>query len=441
MRPATAAMYRVHGMRSIFSSLAIPNYRIYFTGAIVSNIGSWMGRTAVSWLVLMELTQGSASALGLVTAIMFAPGLVLAPFAGSVADRLPKRRILLVTNVITALDQVVLAALVLSGHAQLWMVYLLALNDGIAFSFDNPARQSFVSEVVPARSLPNAIGLNSASFNMARLVGPGLGGVVIAVVGTGWAIVVEAFACLAMLIALAVMRADELHPAPVATGRGRTREGFRYALRRPDLLVILATGLAVGGLGFNYQISNAVMATEFYGRGPGEYGIVGSAMGVGALVAALWAAGRAKPRLRYILGGMAGYTVFNLAAALSPSFALFTALQIPVGLATITVLVTGNTMIQSRTSPQMRGRVMALWGLVIMGVTPLIAPLVGWLGDHAGPQSTLLFGVIAVGVSLVVITAVVMRTDDLHLHLDTGARGWVRLERGTLTEEVDDSPR
>lgn len=428
-------------MNSIFSSLAIPNYRRYFIGVLLSNIGTWMGRTALSWLVLVELTGGSASALGMVTAVMFAPGLVLAPWAGSLADRFPKRRILLVTQAIMGADAAILAALVLTGRVELWMVYVLALNDGLAFTFDNPARQSFVSEVVQPRNLPNAIGLNSASFNTARLVGPGVAGVLIAALGTGPVLLVDALAYVVMIIALGSLRAEELHPAPVTTGRGRTREGFRYAVRRPDLMVLLACGFAVGGLGFNFQISNAVMATQFFGLGAEEYGILGSAMGVGALLAALWAAGRSRPRLRYILAGMAGYILFNLAAAFSPSFELFAIWQVPVGLATMTALVTANTMLQAGTSPQMRGRVMALWGLVIMGVTPLVSPLVGWLGDHAGPRWTVLFGVVCVGLALSAITTVVMRTDQLSLHLDRGSRGWLRLERGGLSEDVDGRPR
>lgn len=428
-------------MPAMFTSLAIPNYRKYFIGALASNIGTWMGRTALSWLVLIELTGGSASALGMVTAIMFAPGLVLAPYAGSVADRFAKRRILLTTQSVMCVNAALMATLTLTGVIELWMVYVLAFVDGLAFSFDNPARQSFVSEVVLPENLPNAIGLNSASFNTARLIGPGVAGIAIALLGTGVVLLANVFAFVAMITALALMDPALLHPAPVATGRGRTREGFRYALRRPDLLVLLACGFAVGGLGFNFGISNAVMATAFYGRGPGEYGILGSAMGVGALLAALWAAGRGRPRLRFILLGMIGYTVFNVAAAFAPSFELFAIWQIPVGLATITVLVTANTMVQSATTPQMRGRVMALWGLVIMGVTPLVSPVVGWLGDNVGPQATVLFGAICVGIAVVIITGVVMRTDRISLSFDPHRRGWLRLERGTLSEEVDGQSR
>ena len=424
-------------MNATFSSLALPGYRRYFTGALTSNTGTWVGRTAVSWLVLMELTDGSASALGIVTAIMFTPQLVLSAYAGSIADRFPKRRILLVTQSIMAMDSIILAGLVLSGHAQLWMVYLLALNDGLANTFDNPARQSFVSEVVPPANLPTAIGLNSASFNTARLIGPGVAGLLIELVGTGWAIAVDSLSYVVMLTCLAMLREEHLHPAPVVKGRGRTREGLRYAWHRPDLMILLACGFTVGGLGFNYQISNAVMSTQFFDRGPGEFGIVGSAMGLGALFAALWAAGRERPRLRFVLVGMGGYVLFNVLAAFAPQFGWFVGWQIPVGFATITVLVTANTMLQSATSPQMRGRVMALWGLVIMGVTPLISPVVGWFGDNVGPQSTVLFGVFFVALGLIIITWVIMRTDQLRFSFDPHRRGWLHLERGSLSEEVD----
>ena len=427
-------------MIATFNSLRIPNYRRYFSGALTSNIGSWVGRTAISWLVQMELTDGNASALGFVTAIMFTPQLLLAAYAGSIADRFPKRRVLLVTQSVLAFDSLILAVLVLTGHAQLWMVYLLALSDGLASTFDNPARQAFVSEVVPFGNLPNAIGLNSASFNAARLLGPGIAGLLIGMVGTGVALALDSLSYLVMITCLASLDQKALHPAAAVSGPGKTREGLRYARSRPDLMILLACGFAVGGLGFNYQISNAVMSTQLFGRGPGGFGIVGSAMGLGALAAALWAAGRKRPRLRFVLGGMAGYVVFNLLAAFAPNFIWFVGWQIPAGFATITVLVTGNTMLQSATSPQMRGRVLALWGLMIFGVTPLISPVVGWLGDHLGPQSTVLFGVVAVGISLLIITWLIMHNDQLHVRFDRRHKGWLRLERGSLGADVDDGP-
>lgn len=427
-------------MSAIFSSLSIRNYRVYFSGALATNIGSWMSRTAISWLVLVELTDNSASALGLVTAIMFLPGLVLAPVAGSLADRVPKRRILLITQVLFGIDSLLLGLLVLSGHVELWMVYAITAADGFVTAFDNPARQAFVSEIVELKNLPNAIGLNSASFNTARLLGPGIAGLLIAVVGTGWVILIDFLTFAAMFVALLSLRVGDLHPAPVSQGRGRVREGVRYIRSRPDLMAVLACGLAVGGFGFNFSISNAVMATQAFAKGPGEYGILGSAMGLGALGAALWSAGRGAPRLRYVFGGMAGYVVFSLIAALSPSYPLFAAVQIPIGLAAITTLVTANTMLQAGAADAMRGRVMALWSVTTVGVAPIISPLVGWIGDHAGPRWTVGFGVIAVAVALVTIYTYVSRHERIRVRLDTHRRGWLRIDHDPRTGQFPAVP-
>ena len=399
----------------MFSSLAIANYRKFFTGALLSNIGTWMSRTAVGWLVLVELTDNSASALGLVTAIMFVPQLILGPYAGTIADRFPKRRIMLTTQSVLAIDALILATLVLTGVVELWMVYAICVMDGLAQAFDQPARQAIVSELVGLKALPNAIGLNSASFNTARLIGPGIAGLVIAWVGTGYAFVVDGFSYLAMLTAIATFNTATMHVSAPPKDRGRIIDGFKYISGRFDLMILIACGFAVGGLAFNYNISNIVMATDYYHRSASEYGILGSMMGLGALGAALWAARRTQPRLRHILFGMAGYIVFNLMAAFSPWFELFVVLQIPVGLATITVLVTGNTLVQGNTDPQYRGRVMSIWGLCIMGVTPFVSPVVGRLGDTLGPQATILFGVVCVVIALVLIVVALIRHDHLRL--------------------------
>lgn len=425
----------------MFSSLSYRNYRIWFIGATVSNIGQWMARTAQSWLVLVVLTDNSATALGFVNALAFAPSLLLAAWAGTVADRFPKRSILRITQVFLGIDAVILSTLVLTGRVELWHVYLIAVIDGIAVTFDNPARQAFVSEVVPVRELSNAISLNSASFNTARLVGPGLGGVLIALFGTGPVIAVNVAAFASLLVALALMKSSELNPAPLVTGRGKLREGLAYVRNRSDLMTLLACGFAVGGLGFNFNISNAVMAADAFDKGASEYGALGSMMGIGALAAALWSARRGASRLRHILGGMAMYSVFSLVAALSPSFEIFAALQVLIGFGTVTVLVSGNAMLQTRTRPEMRGRVMALWGLTMMGMTPIVSPLVGWLGDSLGPRATVMFGVVGVSVALVIVTFVVMHNDHLRIRLDSSRRlPWLRLERG-LTEDFGDRPR
>lgn len=420
----------------MFTSLSVPNYRTYFIGMTISNMGQWMARTAQSWLVLTVLTDHSATALGTVSSLMFLPSLVLMPFAGKLADRFPKRRILMIAQLVGLIDAAVLATLVLTGVCQLWHVYLIATLDGIGSSFDSPARQSFVSEIVPGEQLSNAISLNSASFNMTRLAGPGLAGALIALVETGPVLAINTLSFASMILCLALLKPENLYTPKRDRDGGSVRQGLRYVKRRPDLMILLAVGFAVGGLGFNFQISNAVMTTDAFGLGSASFGLLDSIMGVGALAAALWSAARKGPRIRYMIYGMAGYTIFGLAAALAPNYWLFAILQAPIGLVTITTLVTGNTLLQAHTSPTMRGRVLSLWMLAIMGVTPLVSPIVGRLGDILGPRSTVLFGVVCVGISCIIITTVIMRSDKLRVRFDSHRRGWWYLERAAVTREI-----
>ncbi|AWY96338.1 Transporter, major facilitator family protein [Propionibacterium freudenreichii] len=423
-------------MRRMFASLAVPNYRIYFTGMTVSNMGQWMARTAQSWLVLTVLTDHSATALGTVTALQFLPTLFLMPIAGKLADRFPKRRILMLAQLVGLIDAAVLSTLVITGVAELWHVYLIATIDGVGSSFDSPARQSFVSEVVSGRQLSNAISLNSASFNMTRLLGPGLAGVLIAIIGTGPVIAVNTVSFAAMIICLALLKTRDLATPARAKDGGSIHEGLRYVRRRPDLMVLLAIGFAVGGLGFNFQISNAVMTTGIFHRGSDAFGLLDSIMGVGALAAALWSAARHGPRIRHMIISMAAYTVLGLVAAFSTNYWVFALLQAPIGLATITALVTGNTLLQSHTSASMRGRVLSLWMLMITGITPVVSPVVGHLGDWLGPRATVMFGVVCVGISTVIITWVIMHTDSLRLRFASHRRGWWYLERRRVTDEI-----
>jgi MFS family permease len=419
LRPSL--LTRLTADTGVLSSLGLPNYRKYFIGVTASNIGTWMARTGQSWLVLMVLTDQSATALGYVNALMFLPTLLTMPFAGTFADRFPKRRILLISQVVMGMDAVMLAGLQLSGHIELWHVYLIAFIDGTAGSFDNPARAAFVSEVVGNKHLPNAISLNSASWNSARLFGPGIAGLLILAFGTWPVFIVDAVSFATMAIALISLKRELLHPAPIQTGKNaRLVEGLRYLKHRPDLLVLIAIGGAVGGLGFNFTISNAVMATQHFGRGAGEYGVLGTLMGLGALMAAIISAKTGGFRMRFILGGMATYTLFSLLAAYSPHFSWFAALQVPIGLSVIVSLLGANSLLQTSTLPEMRGRVMMVWSVMMTGVTPVVSPAVGWLGDHLGPRSTVLFGVVAVGLSALLITWVIMRHHHIKLRLITG---------------------
>lgn len=424
-------------MRTMFASMTIPNYRIFFVGTLMANLGQWIARTAQSWLVLTILTRGNASALGWVTAINFLPILLLTPWAGALADRIPKRRIMVTAQIVLLVDATVLAVLVLTGHAELWMVFLFAGLDGIAASFYSPAMQSFVSEVVPLSQLSNAIGLNSASFNGARLLGPGLAGLLIAVFGVGWVMTINVGLFALFIISLIMLRSEQLHPAPAPTEKATVRDGVSYVRRRPDLILLLFIGFMMGTFGFNFNISDAVMATQAFGKGSGEFGLLGSVMGIGAIIAALGAA-RRRPRLRYIELALVVYTVSMAAATFAPRYGIFAAWMAPVGWGAVSATIIANSLVQTSVSPQMRGRVMSFWALVVMGGTPLVSPLVGWLGDAIGPRATVGFGAVFLGLTFIVVTAVVMRNDQIRVHFDPNRKApWLRMVRGHVTVDYE----
>ncbi len=382
-----------------FASLRLRNYRLFFFGMLLSNTGLWMSRTAQDWLVLTILTPHSATALGIVTAIQFAPIALLAPFAGSLSDHYDKRRLLMITQRLSALTSLTLAILVLVGSVQLWHVFVLAGVQGVLNALDNPTRQAFVSEMVTPAYLPNAVGLNSTSFHAARLIGPGVAGLSIAAWGVGPAFVANALSFGAVLGALRLMDAGELRPAPRARVRGGVLEGFRYVRGRPDLLIVLFMAFMLGTFGMNFQITNALMATKVFGVGPEGYGLLGSIMALGSLSGALLAARRASPRMETLIGALVGFTVLSAADALAPWYWLFAALLVPLGLFTLTAMTTSNATVQLSTDPGMRGRVMALYMAVFMGGTPIGSPIIGWVGDTFGPRWTILAGSLLVGVA------------------------------------------
>ena len=395
-----------------FASLGVHNYRLYAAGGLISNSGTWMGRVAQDWLVLTELTDHSASALGIATGMQFAPFLLLAPWSGMIADRFPKRRILLSTQLTLAVTNLLLGVLTVTGAVQLWHVYALALVQGLAQAVDNPARQTFVSEMVGPGLLANAVALNSASFNSGRLIGPGVAGLVIAAYGTGVAMLVNAASFLLLILALLAMRAGELQPAPLARGRGQIREGIAYVRGRPDIQVVMVLVFVLGTFGMNFQITTALMATRAFGKGPTEFGLLGSVMAVGSLSAALLSARRARPRLRVLLVALAGFTVASGLAALAPTYEWFAVALVPCGLAALTALTTANALVQLSVDPSVRGRVMALYMAIFMGGTPIGAPLIGRLGDLAGPRWTIGVGTIAVGLSVVVVGGWLVRREN-----------------------------
>ncbi len=384
-------------MSPTFSALHVRNYRIYAAGAVISNTGTWMQRVAQDWLVLL-LSAGSGTALGITTGLQFLPALLLSPVAGVVADRFSKQRVLLCTQVAMVVPAAALGVLAVTGHATTEWVYALALLLGVGSAFDAPARQSFVVEMVGPDDLANAVGLNSASFNAARVVGPALAGVLIAaggsdVTATGWVILANALSYLAVVYSLTRLRVADLQPStPVERGKGAVREGVRYVRSRPDLMLILAVVFFAGTFGLNFQMTSALMATEVYGKGASEYGLLGSVMAIGSLTGALVAARRSNPSLRLVVGAATAFALVEMAAGVMPTYLWF-ALWVPlVGLTALTMITAANATMQLSVDPQMRGRVAALYLMIFMGGTPLGSPFIGWLGETFGARWTLVGG-------------------------------------------------
>ncbi|ACQ79136.1 major facilitator superfamily MFS_1 [Beutenbergia cavernae DSM 12333] len=397
-------------MSPTFSSLRYYNYRLWFAAALVANIGTWMQRVAQDWVVLTDLSDNSGLAVGIVTALQFLPVLLVSPYAGVLADRLPRRQTLMATQGAMGLLAAGLGVLVLSGHAELWHVYVFALLLGVVTALDNPVRQTFVAEMVPPDGLPNAVGLNSASFNAARLVGPGVAGLLIAVVGSGWLFVINAVTFALTVFVLTRMRTAELTPMPLAKrGKGQIREGLRYVRRRSDILVIMAVVSVISAFGLNFQLTSAVMARNEFGMGAGEYGILGSILAIGSLTGALLAARRKQPRVRLVVGSALGFGIASGAMALMPTYWTYAISAIPVGFFTLTMITAANTAIQMSTDPIVRGRVMSLYLMVFLGATPIGSPIVGWIAEHWGPRWSIGVGSIAAIVVALGAAAYAMR--------------------------------
>ncbi|MEU5594359.1 MFS transporter [Streptomyces sp. NPDC020298] len=403
---------------TMFSSLKIRNYRLFFLGQVVSNTGTWMQRIAQDWLVL-SLT-GSSAAVGITTALQFLPMLLFGLYGGVLVDRLPKRPTLLVTQASMAVTGLALAALTLTGHVQVWHVYLAAFAVGLATVVDNPARQSFVSEMVGPEQLQNAVSLNSANFQSARLVGPAVAGVMITGVGTGWAFLFNGLSFVAPIAGLLLMRVRELHVVERAPrGKGQLREGLRYVAGRPDLIWPIVLVGFIGTFGFNFPVWLSAYADDVFHAGAGAYSLFNTLMAVGSLVGALLAARRGTARLRVLIAAAAAFGALEIVAALAPSYWLFALLMTPIGIAGLTVNVTANTAVQMATDPAMRGRVMALFMMVFMGGTPLGAPVVGWITDTYGPRVGFILGGAISAAAAVTIGLVLARIGGLRLSV-----GW-----------------
>jgi MFS family permease len=408
-------------MSPTFQSLRNRNYRLYATGGVVSNVGTWMQRVAQDWLVL-QLSGHSGVALGITTGLQFLPMLLLAPFAGTLADRYSKRKVLIVTQASMATVGATLGLLDITGVVQVWHVWALALLLGIGAACDAPARQSFVIEMVGRDDLPNAVGLNSASFNLGRVIGPALAGVLIVLIGTGPVFLINAASFGAVIFALTRMRSSELMPMPRAPGgRGQVLEGIRYVRARPDLQLVMVIVFFVGTFGLNFQMTSALMATAVFHKGAGAYGLLGSVVAIGSLSGALLAARRGKPRLRLIVFSAVAFGVVEIAAGLMPSYYWFMATLIPLGLCQMTLLNSANATMQLAVDPVMRGRVMALYMAVLMGGTPIGAPLIGAAAEAFGARWSLIAGgLISAGAAIVAGSMLARRQglvlrDELHL--------------------------
>ncbi|MGM7671703.1 MFS transporter [Microbacterium sp. A93] len=397
----------------MFRSFSNFNYRIWFLGALVSNVGGWMQATAQDWVVLTELTDNDATAMGLTMALQFGPPLVLVSMTGWVADRFDRRKILLLTQSMLLLLALGVAALLLTDVMTLPLMFCFALAFGVTNAFDAPARQAFVSDMVTLEDASNAVALNSASFNMARLIGPAVGGLLIVAVGTGWVFVLNAVTFLAMLVALVLIRSRELLPRTKSKGRNGLAEGFRYVWGRSDLKITFVMVFLIGAFGMNFPIFASTMALEF-GRDADGYGILSSVLAIGSLAGALLAARRDRARVRVLIIAAGGFGVASVISAWMPTYWTYATVLIFVGLATVSMLTTANGYVQTTTDPALRGRVLALYMAVVMGSTPIGAPIAGWITDVAGPRAAILVGGIAGIVAMAIGLAWILVSGRLH---------------------------
>ncbi|MFF0307157.1 MFS transporter [Streptosporangium sp. NPDC004379] len=410
----------------MFRSLRVHNYRLFAIGGVISNVGGWMQRTAQDLLVL-DLAHGSAFALGLTTALQFLPLLLFGLWGGMLADRYPKRPLLITAQSLMGLLALTMGVLVVTGSAQVWHVYVMAFMLGLISCVEVPTRQSFVVEMVGRKDLSNAVALNASSFNLARVVGPAVAGVLISALGgTGPMFLVNAVSFGAVLAGLAMMRTSELTaPHPVPRAKGQLREGLRYVLARPELLLPILLVAFVSLFTQSFSMSIALMARQVFGAGASSFGLASSMFAVGALGGALLAARRVRPSRKLLIGGALSFGVAQIISGLALWYPLYLLFLIPAGVALITVNTAANTSVQLAASPEMRGRVMGIYVLVFTGGAPIGAPLLGWVAEIGGPRTGVVIGgvltMLGVGAAIMLTRAIGRRTTHAAVRRATAA--------------------
>ena len=371
------------------------NYRYWFVASLIASTGAWLQRVAQDWYVLTVLTDHDSGQVGIVTALQFLPIILFSASAGVLADRIPGRRLLQCTQAGVGLVSLVMGLVVLTGTGELWHQYILAFVSGTISAVDTPARQAFVGELVPPDKMANAVALNATAFHAARLIGPASAGLFIDWWGVGPVFLIDAGMFAAPIIALFLMRGDRLYPRTlVPRARGQLREGIAYVRGRTDICIILVTIFVVSALGMNFQLTSALMATTVFGKSAGSFGVLSTFMALGSILGSTAVARRA-PRLRAILMGAAFYGTAEILLGLAPSYWWFALLAIPTGYGMLTMNTSANALMQTRTDPDKRGRIMALYSLVYLGATPIGSPIIGRIGALFGARWAILVGGIA----------------------------------------------
>jgi len=406
--------------RETFISLRVPNYRRFAASNLVANTAVWMQRIAMDWLVLQ--LSGSVAAVGVTVFMQFTPMLVFGLYGGVIADRYSKQKLLIITQSMAAALAAVLAVLTLTGLTEVWHVYVISFLLGMVTVVDNPSRQVFVNELVGPKYLRNAISLNSSIFQLGGLIGPAVGGILITAVGGGWSFAINAVACLAVVASLCTLRRSELHAAPVAPrGKGQLAEGMRYVRDKPVIFWTVVMVAIIAVFAFNMPVFLAAYANNVYDVGAQGYGLFNSLVAAGALVGALASTRRTSIRLSMVVGTAAALGVVQAVAGFAPTEVAFGALLVCIGVANLLFITGANSLVQMSSNVQIRGRVISLYILVLLGGQALGGPLMGWIVEAAGPHIAMMISGLVPALAAIVIAVLIARSASLRLSI--GLRG------------------